>query len=148
MARGKGVDIVIESIGANVTSEALSSLGLGGVLITLGYSAGRKTTIDLTDLIWKRARMTGFSLFAQSPATIATAWHHPAGRGRIRQTDCRADLLLRPSRRSPAPSDRRPAFWQGRPDDVTDMTRGYSQIPRPVFSIGAIDVPWPKRVRQ
>jgi hypothetical protein len=34
-----------------VTSEALSSLGLGGVLITLGYSAGRKTTIDVTDLI-------------------------------------------------------------------------------------------------
>jgi len=43
---GKGVDIVIESIGGSVTSEALSSLALGGVLITLGYSAGRKTTID------------------------------------------------------------------------------------------------------
>ena len=71
---GKGVDIVIESIGGAVTSEALSSLGHGGVLITLGYSAGRKTTIDVTDLIWKRARMAGFSLFAQSPATIATAW--------------------------------------------------------------------------
>src|ERR1700682_2126950 len=61
---GKGVDLVIESIGGAVTSEALSSLGLGGVLITLGYSAGRKTTIDVTDLIWKRARMAGFSLFA------------------------------------------------------------------------------------
>jgi NADPH2:quinone reductase len=71
---GKGADIVIESIGAAVTSEALSSLGLGGVLITLGYSAGRKTTIDVTDLIWKRARMSGFSLFAQSPAAIAAAW--------------------------------------------------------------------------
>jgi NADPH:quinone reductase len=71
---GKGVDIVIESIGNAVTSEALSSLGQGGVLITLGYSAGRRTTIDVTDLIWKRARMAGFSLFAQSPATIATAW--------------------------------------------------------------------------
>jgi NADPH2:quinone reductase len=71
---GKGVDIVIESIGGTVTSEALSSLGLGGVLITLGYSAGRKTTIDVTDLIWKRARMAGFSLFAQSPAAIAAAW--------------------------------------------------------------------------
>ncbi|MGF6999812.1 quinone oxidoreductase family protein [Paraburkholderia sp. GAS32] len=70
----KGADIVIESIGSTVTSEALSSLGLGGVLITLGYSAGRKTTIDVTDLIWKRARMAGFSLFAQSPATIADAW--------------------------------------------------------------------------
>jgi NADPH2:quinone reductase len=71
---GKGVDIVIDSIGGSVTSEALSSLALGGVLITLGYSAGRKTTIDLTDLIWKRARMVGFSLFAQSPTAIATAW--------------------------------------------------------------------------
>jgi NADPH:quinone reductase len=71
---GRGVDIVIESIGGTVTSEALSSLSLGGVLITLGYSAGRKTTIDVTDLIWKRARMAGFSLFAQSPAAIATAW--------------------------------------------------------------------------
>src|SRR5580658_7034307 len=71
---GKGVDIVIDGIGGTVTSEALSSLGLDGVLITLGYSAGRKTTIDVTDLIWKRARMVGFSMFAQSPTTIAAAW--------------------------------------------------------------------------
>src|SRR6266702_7610132 len=62
---GRGVDIVIESIGGTLTSEALSSLGLGGVLITLGYSAGRKTTIDVTDLIWKGAQMVGYSLFAQ-----------------------------------------------------------------------------------
>ena len=71
---GKGVDIVIESIGGTVTGQALSSLGIGGVLITLGYSAGRETTIDVTDLIWKRARMAGFSLFAQSPIAIADAW--------------------------------------------------------------------------
>jgi NADPH:quinone reductase len=71
---GRGVDIVIDSIGGSVTGEALSSLGLGGVLITLGYSAGRKTMIDVTDLIWKGARMAGFSLFAQSPTAVATAW--------------------------------------------------------------------------
>jgi NADPH2:quinone reductase len=70
----KGVNIVVESIGGTVTSEALSSLGLGGVLTTLGYSAGRKTAIDVTDLIWKRARRAGFSLFAQSPTAIAAAW--------------------------------------------------------------------------
>ena len=70
----KGIDIVIDSIGGTVTSEALSSLGLGGVLMILGYTAGRKTTIDVTDLIWQRARMAGFSLFAQSPAAIAAAW--------------------------------------------------------------------------
>jgi len=28
----------------------------------------------VTDLIWKRARMEGFSLFAQLPAAIALAW--------------------------------------------------------------------------
>jgi NADPH2:quinone reductase len=74
ITEGKGADIVIESIGGTVISEALSSLSLGGVLITLGYSAGRKTTIDVTDLIWKRARMAGFSLFAQSSTAIAAAW--------------------------------------------------------------------------
>jgi NADPH:quinone reductase-like Zn-dependent oxidoreductase len=71
---GKGVDIVIDGIGGTVTSEALSSLGLGGVLVTLGYSAGRKTTIDVTDLIWKGARISGFSLFAQSTHSIVAAW--------------------------------------------------------------------------
>jgi len=71
---GSGVDIVVDGIGGSVMSEALSSLAPGGVLITLGYSAGRKTTIDVTDLIWKSARMAGFSLFPQSPTAVATAW--------------------------------------------------------------------------
>jgi NADPH2:quinone reductase len=71
---GRGADIAIDSVGGVVTGEALSSLGLGGVLIILGYSAGRKTLIDVTDLIWKGARMGGFSLFAQPPPAIAAAW--------------------------------------------------------------------------
>jgi NADPH:quinone reductase len=71
---GKGVDIVIESVGGDLTGQALAGLALGGVLITLGYSAGRRTSIDVTDLIWKGARMAGFSLFAQSPIAIADAW--------------------------------------------------------------------------
>jgi NADPH2:quinone reductase len=36
-------------------SEAFKALALGGSLTTLGYSASRKATIDVTDLIWKRA---------------------------------------------------------------------------------------------
>lgn len=70
----RGVDIVIESVGGALTGQALGTLALNGVLTTLGYSAGRKTTIDVTDLIWKRARMSGFSLFAQSLEVKATAW--------------------------------------------------------------------------
>jgi NADPH:quinone reductase-like Zn-dependent oxidoreductase len=71
---GKGVDIVIESVGGSLTGQALSALALNGELITLGYSAGRNATIDLTNLIWKHARMSGFSLFAQPPAIVAEAW--------------------------------------------------------------------------
>jgi NADPH2:quinone reductase len=71
---GRGADIAIDSVGGVVTGDALGGLGLGGVLIVLGYSAGRKASIDLTDLIWKGARMSGFSLFAQPPAVITAAW--------------------------------------------------------------------------
>jgi NADPH:quinone reductase-like Zn-dependent oxidoreductase len=74
ITEGRGVDIVIESVGGSLTGRALSALAINGVLTTLGYSAGRAATIDLTDLIWKRARMSGFSLFAQPPATVSGAW--------------------------------------------------------------------------
>jgi NADPH2:quinone reductase len=68
------VDVVIESVGGALTGQALATLALYGVLTSLGYSAGRQTTIDVTDLIWKRASMSGFLLFAQSHAVKAAAW--------------------------------------------------------------------------
>jgi NADPH:quinone reductase len=71
---GRGVDVVIESVGGALTGQALATLALHGVLTSLGYSAGRKTTIDVTDLIWKRARMSGFMLAAQSHAIRVAAW--------------------------------------------------------------------------
>jgi NADPH2:quinone reductase len=74
ITKGYGADIVIDAIGGEILSEALSTLATGGSLTTLGYSAGRKTTIDVTDLIWKRASMKSFSLFAQPAEAWATAW--------------------------------------------------------------------------
>src|SRR6266850_4121742 len=71
---GRGVDVVIESVGGALTGQALATLALNGILTTLGYSAGRQTTIDVTDLIWKRARMSGFALAAQSHAVKVAAW--------------------------------------------------------------------------
>jgi len=70
---GCGVDVVIESVGGVLTGQALAALAPQGVLTSLGYSAGRKTMIDVTDLIWKHASMSGFSLFAQSHAVKAVA---------------------------------------------------------------------------
>jgi NADPH:quinone reductase len=74
ITKGYGADIVIDAIGGEILSEALGTLAVGGSLTTLGYSAGRKATIDVTDLIWRRASMKSFSLFAQPPSAYAEAW--------------------------------------------------------------------------
>ncbi len=72
---GYGADIVIDGIGGNVLSEALGALALGGSLTTLGYSASRKATIDVTNLIWQRASIQSFVLFDQPQAAWADAWN-------------------------------------------------------------------------
>ncbi|MES2601048.1 MAG: zinc-binding alcohol dehydrogenase family protein [Pseudomonadota bacterium] len=69
-----GVDVVIDSIGGAITSGSLSAMAMGGSLVSLGYSADRKTTIDVTDIIWKDLKVTGFSLFRATPAEIREAW--------------------------------------------------------------------------
>ena len=111
---GRGVDLVIESVGGALTGQALATLALHGALTSLGYSAGRKTTIDVTDLIWKRASMSGFAL----AGTIARdqgsrLGHHSAaadlGTG---EPDRRTNLSIGRGRRSPPPSDRRPSLRQ------------------------------------
>jgi NADPH2:quinone reductase len=71
---GYGADIVIDGIGGEVLSEALKALALGGSLTTLGYSASRKTTIDVTDLIVPQASIRGLNMFRQPQATVADAW--------------------------------------------------------------------------
>ena len=74
ITEGYGADIVIDAIGGEFLGEALGTLALGVSLTTLGYSAGRKATIDVTDLIWKRASMKSFSLFAQRAGASTAAW--------------------------------------------------------------------------
>src|SRR5713101_3967678 len=72
---GYGADIVIDGIGGEVLSEALGTLAPGGSLTTLGYSASRTATIDVTNLIWRRASIKRFILFAQPQAAWAGAWN-------------------------------------------------------------------------
>jgi NADPH:quinone reductase len=71
---GYGADIVIDGIGGEVLSEALGALALEGSLTTLGYSASRKTTIDVTDLIVRQASIRSLNMFAQPRAARANAW--------------------------------------------------------------------------
>src|SRR5467141_4288873 len=72
---GYGADIVIDGVGGEVFSEALGALAPGGNLTTLGYSGGRKTTIDVTDLIWKHASIQSFVMFAQPQPAWTDAWN-------------------------------------------------------------------------
>jgi NADPH:quinone reductase len=72
---GYGADIVIDAIGGKILSEALGVLALGGSLTTLGYSASREATIDVTNLIWRRASIKSFSLFVQPQADFTDAWN-------------------------------------------------------------------------
>jgi NADPH2:quinone reductase len=72
---GHGADIVIDGIGGGVLSESLEALAMGGSLTTLGYAGGRKATIDVTNLIWQRASIKSFILFAQPQEAWADAWN-------------------------------------------------------------------------
>jgi NADPH2:quinone reductase len=62
---GYGADIVIDGIGGEVLSEALKALAVGGSLTTLGYSASRQTTVDVTDLIMPQASIRSLNMFRQ-----------------------------------------------------------------------------------
>jgi len=72
---GKGVDIAIESLGGRFIGEALRALSVSGRLIAIGYTAGRESSINVTDLIWKRANVSGFALVTQTPEVKLAAWN-------------------------------------------------------------------------
>ncbi|HEV8041014.1 MAG TPA: zinc-binding alcohol dehydrogenase family protein [Bryobacteraceae bacterium] len=72
---GYGADIVIDGIGGEVLSEALAALAFEGSLTTLGYSASRQTTIDVTNLIVPQASIRSLNMFAQPKAAITEAWN-------------------------------------------------------------------------
>jgi NADPH2:quinone reductase len=42
--------------------------------VVMGYAAGTETTMRVTDLVWKLAHVSGFSLFAASPVEQAEAY--------------------------------------------------------------------------
>ncbi|HEX4864173.1 MAG TPA: zinc-binding alcohol dehydrogenase family protein, partial [Acidimicrobiales bacterium] len=61
-----GVDVVIDALGGPLTGQAVGGLARGGRSVVMGYAAGTETTMRVTDLVWKLAHVSGFSLFAAS----------------------------------------------------------------------------------
>jgi NADPH2:quinone reductase len=71
---GYGADIVIDGIGGEVLGEALGALAFEGSLTTLGYSASRQTSFDVTKLIVPQASIRGLNMFTQPKAVVSEAW--------------------------------------------------------------------------
>ena len=69
-----GVDVVIDALGGAITGQAVGGLARGGRVVVMGYAAGTETTMLVTDLVWKLAHVSGFSLFAASAEEQAAAY--------------------------------------------------------------------------
>jgi NADPH:quinone reductase len=70
LTEGKGADVVLDTVGGDVTGRAVSSLASFGRLVHLGYSAGTTLTIDSLDLIAKPSTIIGFNILLV-PAELA-----------------------------------------------------------------------------
>lgn len=59
---GKGVDVVLDSIGASYLAKNLSSLAMDGRLVLIGLMGGAKTEIGLGELLMRRLSVMGSTL--------------------------------------------------------------------------------------
>jgi NADPH2:quinone reductase len=69
-----GVDVVVDALGGPLTGQAVGALAHDGRVVVMGYAAGTETNLRVTDLVWKRATISGFSLFAATPEQQAEAY--------------------------------------------------------------------------
>lgn len=59
---GKGVDVILDIIGAKYLESNVNALATDGRLVVIGLQGGRKGTLDLNALLTKRALVTATSL--------------------------------------------------------------------------------------
>jgi putative PIG3 family NAD(P)H quinone oxidoreductase len=79
---GRGVDVILDNMGALYLPRNLRALAVGGRLIVLGLQGGRKGEIDLGTLLAKRATVLAAGLRARPPEekakivadTVANVW--------------------------------------------------------------------------
>jgi NADPH:quinone reductase len=63
LTKRNGADVVLDTVGGDVTGQALSTIASFGRLVHLGYSAGTSLKIDSLDLISKPSTILGFNIF-------------------------------------------------------------------------------------
>jgi putative PIG3 family NAD(P)H quinone oxidoreductase len=68
---GRGVDVVLDSIGGPYLEQNLKSLAIDGSLVLIGLMGGAKAEIPLGMLLMKRLKLIGSTLRTRSPAQKA-----------------------------------------------------------------------------
>jgi NADPH:quinone reductase len=74
MTDDKGVDVALDSIGGDITGQALAALAPGGKVVHMGYPGGTTLTVDSMAFIWKPASIHGFNMYFQPPDQFGEAW--------------------------------------------------------------------------
>jgi putative PIG3 family NAD(P)H quinone oxidoreductase len=69
---GRGVDVVLDSIGGRYLSSNLSALAVGGTLVIIGLIGGARGEVDLAGLLMTRLRIIGSTLRARPVAEKAS----------------------------------------------------------------------------
>ncbi|HEX6909940.1 MAG TPA: zinc-binding dehydrogenase [Longimicrobium sp.] len=62
----RGVDVVVENVGAPTWTGSVRSLARGGRLVTYGATAGPKVELDLRVVFWKQLRFIGTTMASRS----------------------------------------------------------------------------------
>lgn len=68
---GRGVDLILDVLGAGALAENVSNLAVEGTLVVIGLQQGAKAEINLFKLMAKRAKITGTTLRSRSSAEKA-----------------------------------------------------------------------------
>jgi putative PIG3 family NAD(P)H quinone oxidoreductase len=68
LTEGKGVDVILDSIGASYLEGNLRCLAIGGRLVVIGLTGGSKATVELAVLMIKRQQVIGSTLRARPVA--------------------------------------------------------------------------------
>ena len=77
---GEGVDAALDSIGGDITGEALKSVRPGGRVIHMGYPGGTDLNLNSLTLIWSSkgsgatTSIEGFNMYFQPPEAFGEAW--------------------------------------------------------------------------
>lgn len=64
---GRGVDVVLDSIGASYLEKNLAALAVGGRLVLIGLMGGAVAELNLGQLLMRRLQVMGSTLRARSP---------------------------------------------------------------------------------